>query len=613
MKKLLILYKLVSFNDLFALTNLYCNNFINVKSYFILCDNNIDKEIMLDNNLIKVKCIENNWESILIKVIQSFNFFLKNECEYTHIMITNISTFVNIPNLYEKLSEHIKCIAYKGNNYNFKNVSYDFPSGAGYIFTIDLVNFICEFFKKNNFIVNNNLTNIFKQNFPTTDDIFFGYFFYLNNIKICNLDRFDILYSNIEIKYFNYSYYRIKTGNEKTDYYYHELLYKKIYVDTHLVTDNNYIYKIITDLFNKYIKRLPTQLELTLHKERFLNVHNSSLLLIENEFKNSLEYFKYLKKILLENIIDDDNEQYIDIFIRYKHNKIENFTSFNPIICIKNDKIIKKSNSYLFDTEINNLCDTKYEIDYRIYRSILENYEQIMSISSENYVIKNKCIYLGNAFLDSNIGHACSYIFSIIDRYDFIDKNIKIIITDNTLQNIIKLLLIFINKEQIIQIENTKLYKFENIIIHNSSLENILSIEKYTKTINKILYSELILSHQNSELDNKNILLIKIKNSNSNKFSGCVSYELTDEMYNYMKKRDVIIIHPENICIYKLIYMLNRAKKIVTSTGAISYNHMIYFNKNADLYFIGDSYCYSNILPFKYISNMNISVLKQIF
>jgi hypothetical protein len=236
MNKLLILYKTEKINNnnnndndfgnIYELINKYANKYDNVDSYFIVSDNNIKDNYKIINKIIYIKTINNNWESILIKVINVFQIFMNSN--YTHIMVTNISTFINIPLMFNNL-ENIDCLANTG-EYNFNNISYTFPSGAGYIFSINFVKKICNFFNENSFINNNILSNNFKNNYPTTDDIFFGYYLKLNNIVIKKLPRYDILdINNYNIdNNLNYTHFRIKTFTD-SDYNIHLKLYNKIY------------------------------------------------------------------------------------------------------------------------------------------------------------------------------------------------------------------------------------------------------------------------------------------------------------------------------------------------------------------------------------------------
>jgi hypothetical protein len=225
-KKLLILFKLANINDQYHLVNSYMSKYKSVDYYFINCDINIENDIKIDNRLITFKMIENNWESLLIKVIKAFQIF-KNE-QYTNIMVSNVSTFINIPNIIKKINIRTPCLAHLGYNYKYKNTIYDWPSGAGYIFNMDIINKICKFFNENNFItIDNKFSQTFINNYPTTDDIFFGYYFKMNNIPMEFLDRCNIININYIIDDIDYSHYRIKTGNCNKDYEYMEKLIKK--------------------------------------------------------------------------------------------------------------------------------------------------------------------------------------------------------------------------------------------------------------------------------------------------------------------------------------------------------------------------------------------------
>lgn len=224
--KLLILYKLAKINEIYEITELYANKHNDVDSYFLLCDENISQDVEISDKIIKFKMLENNWDSLLIKVIRAFDIF-KNK-EYTNIMVTNVSTFVNIEKIIQLIDENIPVISHIG-YYKFKNIEYEFPSGAGYIFNIETIHKICDFFQQGDYIRDGKLTNNFYQNYPTTDDIFLGYFLKINNINIQKLDRFDILNPNIQIQNFEFPHYRIKTCDYNTDLKFHKILSENIY------------------------------------------------------------------------------------------------------------------------------------------------------------------------------------------------------------------------------------------------------------------------------------------------------------------------------------------------------------------------------------------------
>ncbi len=224
--KLLILYKVAKINEIYEVANLYTEQYQSVDSYFLFCDENISQNIEISGKIIKFKMLENNWDSLLVKVIEAFKIFRNKE--YTNIMVTNISTFVNIEKIIHLIDENIPAMSNTG-YYKFKNIEYEFPSGAGYIFNIETIHKICDFFQQGDYIKDGKLTNNFDNNYPTTDDIFFGYFLKINNINIQKLDRFDILNPNIQIQNFEFPHYRIKTSDYNTDLKFHKILSENIY------------------------------------------------------------------------------------------------------------------------------------------------------------------------------------------------------------------------------------------------------------------------------------------------------------------------------------------------------------------------------------------------
>jgi len=232
MIKILIFFKTTCLdNNIYKITKKYMNIHPNVESYFLICDENINTDIIVDynNKTIKIKMNETNWDSLLIKVIKGFSIF--KDSSYSHVLVSNISTFLNIKKIYKKLSEENSlksCYSHIG-NYTFKNINYNFPSGACYIFNKELVDKLTIFFEENNYIENNKLSNEFINKYPTTDDIFFGYYLYLNKIEIESLDRFDLLNpnNNIDINSLNnHLTFRIKTNNQLVDEDYFVKLYE---------------------------------------------------------------------------------------------------------------------------------------------------------------------------------------------------------------------------------------------------------------------------------------------------------------------------------------------------------------------------------------------------
>lgn len=305
--------------------------------------------------------------------------------------------------------------------------------------------------------------------------------------------------------------------------------------------------------------------------------------------------------------ISDSHGDLQNVDIRFHKNDSLGFTSFNPIIAVKDGTIIVHSNSYVSRKEIENLYfQDSYESYYKIYDNIYKNFKNIIN-STESTVITDKCFYLSNAFIDSNIGHALSAIFYIFSNYK-IDNNIKVVIPENTLESIKKILLIFINQDQIFQLKENVTYKFENIFLPEMPLSSIMSIEQHTEPIKKIIDWVKAFNFGETYL-NKKVFLVKHNNLNKR---GHFGYDITDDIRKYLESKDVLIIKPEDICVYKLIFMLLNASMIFTSGGAVSYAHMIFFNKDAKLFFVPGPYYYCNQLNFTYIPDISVPELQKV-
>jgi hypothetical protein len=172
---------------------------------FLSADKNIDEEYAVINNTLYSKCEENYWHALLIKAMNGFDFFIKND--YDLVFKTNLSTILNLNLFYKFCNENYKVdeIVYDGlvGNYN----DFVFCSGAGMLLN-----------KKSVSIIMDNKDKITEE---WTDDIFFGYVLNkLNSISPNNrgLNRFDILSNNTildDIK--NFTHIRIKIRNNDGD------------------------------------------------------------------------------------------------------------------------------------------------------------------------------------------------------------------------------------------------------------------------------------------------------------------------------------------------------------------------------------------------------------
>ena len=93
--KTLILFKASCINNMLKITKKYCDKHKDkIDYYFLIADEDINDSYIFANNIIYFKIKEDNWSSLLIKVIKAFDIF-KNK-NYKHIIVSNVNTFLNI-------------------------------------------------------------------------------------------------------------------------------------------------------------------------------------------------------------------------------------------------------------------------------------------------------------------------------------------------------------------------------------------------------------------------------------------------------------------------------------------------------------------------------------
>lgn len=200
------------------ITNIKTKNY-NIDVLFLYSDSNLDKEYEVINNELITRCEENYWDSLLIKAVNGFDYFMKND--YDLVFKTNLSTILNLDNFYNNcLSLNIDD-GYIYNGFIGKYKNFNFVSGAGMLLNKNSVNLI--------------LKNKHEITSDWTDDIFFG--FILNHkYKIeptyNGLTRYDITYShqNIEDDLIKSStHVRIKVRKENKDLEFSNKVYLLLY------------------------------------------------------------------------------------------------------------------------------------------------------------------------------------------------------------------------------------------------------------------------------------------------------------------------------------------------------------------------------------------------
>jgi hypothetical protein len=186
----------------------------NIEFKFLYSDNTIEENYQIQGNNLITKCNEDYWYSLLLKVMNGFDFFIQNDFDL--VFKTNLSTIINFDKFYEYCCQidNSREFIYDGTIGDYQNYSY--CSGAGMLLNKNSVNLIL-----------NNKEHLSES---WTDDIFIGFILNkLNKIKPCpSLSRFDIIKENQQFSkenILNNTHIRIKVRIGDFDIKYTNIVY----------------------------------------------------------------------------------------------------------------------------------------------------------------------------------------------------------------------------------------------------------------------------------------------------------------------------------------------------------------------------------------------------
>lgn len=189
--------------------------FPNFEFKFLYSDNDIPEEYKTQGNNLITKCVENYWNALLLKVINGFDYFIRNDFDL--VFKTNLSTIINFEKFYEYCEQIPKSkeFIYDGIVGNYGD--YHFCSGAGILLNKSSVNLI--------------LNNKWRIDNTWTDDIFIG--FILNKLNGIvpnegNINRFDIVNEQSQFSredIINHTHIRVKIRINDLDIIYSNLVH----------------------------------------------------------------------------------------------------------------------------------------------------------------------------------------------------------------------------------------------------------------------------------------------------------------------------------------------------------------------------------------------------
>lgn len=191
----------------------YMNRFENIKCYFIEFSNDETKTYpFIENNTCYLKGKE-SYSNILLKTLNSIEYFINSDNHYDFVLRTNLSTVVNFNRLEQYLQPLEPVNIYSGQDGPYYNIvdwhfMFKFIGGYGIIMSND----VCKLLIKNRNIA---------ESFKNMDDIDIGYTMHTLNIPIKLLECCTINNpTDFEVKKNNGNHdfviYRVKQSDDRT-------------------------------------------------------------------------------------------------------------------------------------------------------------------------------------------------------------------------------------------------------------------------------------------------------------------------------------------------------------------------------------------------------------
>ena len=316
-------------------------------------------------------------------------------------------------------------------------------------------------------------------------------------------------------------------------------------------------------------------------------------------------FYTYYKPTTISNHSSEINSCYAH-YIKTQTNEIK---CINSWVFLNLNKL-NESNVLFDDKEVVNITQTCFLIKYEVKNAghtLIDLLNQLIYYNNNHYTCK---IIIQNELINMS-----KYIYTVISLFVNIDN--LIIIDSSKIYNFENLFYnptsCYVNTNK-----NVKLLKDVNNELHISALQNTSYINygDYFYNIPHSRFDELLINNIKNKLPQSfefeiydNICLIKNSNNILNSFNHInISYSIErsfDDTYiQYFTKNNYKVINPSDYNVIELYILLNNAKNIVTSWGCNSYiNKMIIDNKNIN-YFLLIHKGYTHELPYLSLLDM---------
>jgi hypothetical protein len=279
---------------------------------------------------------------------------------------------------------------------------------------------------------------------------------------------------------------------------------------------------------------------------------------------------------------------------------IDNKT-FHAILAVDSSKnIITNSNSFLEDPNFvrNTIAGIReYDDNHTIMRRTEISYKYLLAKPVELEIAKEMFL-LCNPFSATNVGHDISILLNRIHEYKQRKLTIPVVLSEfmKTIPRTIEICEALLPGIEFFYLPNNMIVKFQKLHIAHNEIFNIIKHPYLADNIVQHVINTPMIKENVEKYKDRKILLIKTNRNKSvvSKWS-CFSAEKTIE--TLMGSYGYIYINPEETHMFEIIAYLYYASKIVTSFGAISYAHTIFFNPKIKYHYLKiqhNPYYYTN-------------------
>jgi hypothetical protein len=268
--------------------------------------------------------------------------------------------------------------------------------------------------------------------------------------------------------------------------------------------------------------------------------------------------------------------------------------TFHSILGITDSNaVIYNTNSFLVDANFYTShvsALTNYDTHHTIFRRLSLTYTYLKEHRPE-IVVDKEMFLLVNPFSASNIGHDLSILFDRIHIYKSRGYTMPVVVGDvmNSIPRSFEVCKTLLPDTEFYFLPSDKIVQFTNLHVSKNVIFDIL---RHRGSIVRDLINASIESIPAEELENykgKKIILMKT-NLNKQIVTSITCFTCSSAIDQLVHTHGFIYINPETMPMRDIIVYLYHARQIVTSFGAISYAHGIFFNPAITYQFIKTNY-----------------------